>query len=117
VLLAKLQPTDVLSEATILAYANTVDADDWRLPYHGAALKLRTFSHDKNDKLVPGTYVANVLLAIPCDDAPTHKGGLDGASWRALGCIAVYAGRRADGTYRGVPSYITEEELAALWID
>jgi hypothetical protein len=90
---------------------------DWRAEYHGEVIFVKPHDLDKKTNGVivnSGPEVANCLLAIPRDN---DIGGR-GSHARNAGQIAVHWECSEDGeTFIGGPSYVSADELAAIWGD
>lgn len=116
------KPSNVRTVSDIVDGAdNGIDADDWRLPYHGVEIKI----HQYDAKMAKGD-VGRAEITLD-KEAPTMRAllalprmldpGNNGSRMRALGKIAVYFVPREDGTWEGPPDYLYKEELGTVWAD
>lgn len=115
---ANAKPTNTRTIGDILNGAKLAKGD-WREAYHGWIANVQhTEFTKKNDpstfRVMPELPSAMMLLALPRD---SDVGGM-GASARNQGLIAVYQERLEDGvTFKGIPQYLNEEELAAAYLE
>lgn len=115
-----------LSEEDILASADkafqTLLADDWRLPYHGQGLTLKTWASDKAGELTanPKGGTLAVFASIPADsDAELDGQGrplMRGTEARAAGLLAVRWMRNEDSDWGGI-AFLSRDNVTALWAD